>query len=509
MSRNELLLFKKETDAVGSNRGFIYQYLKTLVVWLKNYKEKKDIKIYCEVEDDIKEFDSQLKKVKYTQLKCYSSVLSLKHEDVQKSLYNFFVLFLIYDDYDGTFSFETNTAISTKDKLLADWALNEGRLELDTDLLEKCISETQEILINQFKIETTSYESKLSKQINNRQQSLSDETLSRTKKEKLTQEITELNNKLSEYREKAETISKKIKDKDTIKVFINRVQWKFSCVPPEDSMKALESEALQILESIIGKNKNSNIYFYRLFTEVSKKAVCSEIDNRVLDNQLLDIILAQTEDEIKAHISYSLIEELKKSFDESLTVGLDAVHAHLDKIEQKVDQISASNRSNNDSEEYTYVSLPHQEQEVINNFLDNEGNDYQSKLETKIQNMENVDDEIKLSLLEMGTEYRCKYLIHLEELKLNSSRAYQAVKILERKVQKICTSYTMGLKKVPQVDSNEFYQNLENKLEELLSDFNKEIIREGLKIDIDIVTGQMFHMAAKCSLRWNKEVKGI
>lgn len=91
MDKNELLLFKKPTDAVGANRGFFYQYLKTLVLWLKNYRNNKDINIYCEVEDDIKERNESIKRINYTQLKCYSSVLSLKNEDVQKSIYNFFI----------------------------------------------------------------------------------------------------------------------------------------------------------------------------------------------------------------------------------------------------------------------------------------------------------------------------------------------------------------------------------------------------------------------------------
>ncbi|MEJ9281443.1 hypothetical protein [Ureibacillus thermosphaericus] len=506
MSRNELLIFKKPTDAVGSNRGFIYQYLKTLVLWLKNYKENRNVKIYCEVEDDIKEkeINSTLKRVHYTQLKCYTSVLSLEHKDVQKSLYNFFILFLANEDYEGTFSFETNTAISSRDKLLASWALEEGRLELDQELLDKCISKTQEILLNQFEAEKNSYKSNLQKQIKNKENKITHETNSK-KIEQYTQEKNELANKLNNYEQKAEIICAEIANKETIKKFVNRIQWKFANIRAEDSMKVLEQEALDILHDILGTNKNHYIYFCRLLTEVSKKAVHNEEENRILDNELLRDILTETDDEINAQIS----EELVNKFQESLRAGLEGVHEHLDKIGEKIDQITSIGLPKKYLEEYSLVELPHQEPEIIDDFISRENNDHQSKLETKILKMENVDEDMKESLLEMGTEFRCRYLIHLEELRLNSTKAYNAVKILEKKVQKLCTRYTRGLSKRVQVDSSEFYDELEDKLELLLENFNDEIIKNGLKVDIDIVTGQMFHMAAKCSLRWHKEEQVI
>ena len=156
MNKNELLLFKKPTDAVGANRGFIYQYLKTLNLWLHNYRNNRDINIYCEVEDDIKEFEEKLQVINYKQLKCYSSVLSLKNEDVQKSLYNFFILYLMNKEYSGTFSFESNTAISSKDTLLSSWALEAGRIDLDYELFEKCKEKSRNILIDELEKAKTS-----------------------------------------------------------------------------------------------------------------------------------------------------------------------------------------------------------------------------------------------------------------------------------------------------------------------------------------------------------------
>jgi hypothetical protein len=43
---SELIIFKKDTDAVGTNRGFVYQYLKTLIQWLSNFTSGSDSVIY-------------------------------------------------------------------------------------------------------------------------------------------------------------------------------------------------------------------------------------------------------------------------------------------------------------------------------------------------------------------------------------------------------------------------------------------------------------------------------
>ena len=42
MSNLEFHVFKRNTDAIATNRGFYYQYLKTIKLWIDNYKNKKD-----------------------------------------------------------------------------------------------------------------------------------------------------------------------------------------------------------------------------------------------------------------------------------------------------------------------------------------------------------------------------------------------------------------------------------------------------------------------------------
>ncbi|PFC40641.1 hypothetical protein CN300_26260 [Bacillus thuringiensis] len=503
MIRNELLIFKKPTDAVGANRGFFYQYLKTLVLWVKNYRFNREVKIYCEVEDDIKEIEENYNRINYTQLKCYSSVLSLESSDVQKSLYNFFVLYLLNKDYDGTFAFETNTAVSRNDNLLSNWSLEAGRLELQEGLIEKCVSKTREILLNELDKTESSKKSQLRKKIKDKEERILKET-NQKKKEQYVQDKEKLEVELGEFPSKVNGFKAEITNNDQLNRFVNRIQWEFKSINTEDSLKALEEEVLNILRDILRTDKDPNIYFCRLLTEVSKKATKHEEENRMLDNELLKRILSETDDEIKAQTSQELIEK----WNESLKAGLDSVHEHLEKIEKNLEgKIDQLNVSKNYLEEYAFVELPYKESEEIQIFIDKEQNNNQSKLEEKIHRMENVEIDMKESFLEMGTEFRCRYLIYLEELKLNAAKAYKAVKVLESKVQVICTRHTRRLSKLTEIDSNDVYDELEEKLELLLNEFNKEQIKNGLKVDMDIVTGQMFHMAAKCSLRWHREVR--
>ncbi|MFE4039626.1 hypothetical protein [Priestia sp. YIM B13489] len=502
MEKNKLIIFKKPTDAVGPNRGFIYQYLKTLVLWINNYRHNKNMNIYCEVEDDIKESEENLKNINYTQLKCYGAVLSLKHEDVKKSLYNFFILFLMNDDYEGVFAFETNTSISRNDKLLSKWSLEAGRLDLHPDLMEESISKTKEILLEELEKAKITKESSLRKNIKDNQKKIPQEKNS-AKIEEYRGKIDKWETELEEYFLYLQELKAEIMDNENLKNFVNRVEWEFKRIKAEDSLKVLEAEALSVLRNILRAENDPNIYFCRLLTEVSKKATNEEESERMLNNDLFEQILKETDDEIKERISKELMEEWEKSLRE----GFNGVHGHLDKLEKKIDELGTINPQRSYLEEYAFVGLPHKEEEVIQAFLYNEKNDHQSKLKVKIDNMENTDLDTKISFLEMGTEYRCRYLIYLEELHLNSSNAYSAIKKLETKVQLLCTRHTMALSKASYVDSNDVYLELQDKLEALLEEFNFEMVKNGIKIDSDIVTGQMFHMAAKCSLKWHKEAR--
>lgn len=155
MSINKLYLFSKDTDATAALRGYHYQTLKTLETWLDNYLQKIDDEIYCDYEDDI--FQKALDgKVKFRQLKLYSSNFSFKSGEIKKCIAHFFMLH-IKTDYqfrEKEFIFEANTAIAGNYKnndaeLLKQWFQNQNNLS--RKLLSKCSKKVKSIISNYVK----------------------------------------------------------------------------------------------------------------------------------------------------------------------------------------------------------------------------------------------------------------------------------------------------------------------------------------------------------------------
>jgi len=84
---SKLHLFGKDTDAPDVIKGFKYQELKTLEVWLYNKVHGIDEHIYCDLEDDIFQRDLTSFKSTFKQLKLYSSKnFSFSSEEITKSL---------------------------------------------------------------------------------------------------------------------------------------------------------------------------------------------------------------------------------------------------------------------------------------------------------------------------------------------------------------------------------------------------------------------------------------
>lgn len=150
----DLHIFKKDTDAIFTNRGFLFQYVVTLNVWLQNYIEYNGKIIYCEVEDDIKQFDSSSSTINYTQIKCYSDSLSLNDEEIQKAIYNFFNLFLQYKTFENvSFVFISSTRPGPKDLLLNNWIKEKNNLGVE--LLDQCMQYVKGILHSFFNYDYT------------------------------------------------------------------------------------------------------------------------------------------------------------------------------------------------------------------------------------------------------------------------------------------------------------------------------------------------------------------
>ncbi|AKP53761.1 hypothetical protein [Cyclobacterium amurskyense] len=136
MELHKLFLFSKNTDAFAAQRGYNYQTLKTLEIWVSNFLNDIKEDIYCEFEEDIFQKDLLAQKLTFRQIKLYSSNFSFSSEEIKKCICHFFMLHvkLDYNDFSKQYVFETNTSIAQKylkndADLLREWFEYQNRLD--------------------------------------------------------------------------------------------------------------------------------------------------------------------------------------------------------------------------------------------------------------------------------------------------------------------------------------------------------------------------------------------
>ncbi|HED05645.1 MAG TPA: hypothetical protein ENI61_03045, partial [Ignavibacteria bacterium] len=279
--------FAKDTDAPDVNKGFKYQELKTLEVWLYNKVYGIDEHIYCDFEEDIFQRDLKNYKSTFKQLKLYSSKnFSFSSEEITKSLAHFFMLF-VKGEYlmdEPLFIFETNTSIAGRKgdndaDLLAEWASNQDNLS--DELVVKCTSKLKSIIDRYIKEQ---YE-KIDKAGKN----------------------TEL------------LIAKEVYDNlpnETWKVFTKSIRWVFAGISSETAIEISVQNSLDLISQLpfpIRKDEYS-LVFDRLRGIVGDKSMQSDPYNRVLTNELLDIQLLRLgskDDKIYLE-SYELWKDVKE-----------------------------------------------------------------------------------------------------------------------------------------------------------------------------------------------------
>ncbi|MBS4203530.1 dsDNA nuclease domain-containing protein [Lederbergia citrea] len=510
MTTNELIIFKKDTDAPGSNRGFVYQYLKTLLLWLDNYKNKKDITIFCEVDDDIKEINLMEQTVKFTQLKCYSTALNINSEEIKKSFYNYFLLHLIYEDYEGEYVFETNTHISNRDTIIENWMTHQGALHTNKEIRNVCIKKTKEILREVFVGEKKSMERAIEKKITTRQAKV--ESASK-ESEELLQEIERLDKELEALLNLATIFEGKINDNEIMQDFTNRIAWVFESIDAVQSIEVLKELVNEELKSLSKEENRIDLHFGRLLTEINFKAVKEKREQRFLDNNLLEKILGETDDVIRSGID----KEVLKGFDIlglKIDQGFSSVNQNISDSENRIRQDidSLGNRlenqfqSSSNEADYHLFEMPIVEPEEVEKFIKQENNEEQSKLEMKFHKIEGLDEEIRNNLLQTATELRCRYLLYLQRLTFqNFHREYDEIRKLEKKIEGICNDAVIELQLDSEISSARFYLAFKKDLTLALKEFNEQMKIKKFVVDTEVVYGQMFHMAAKCFLRWHRE----
>ncbi|PEZ01338.1 hypothetical protein CN326_21545 [Bacillus sp. AFS018417] len=476
MEQNELLLFDKfkpNTDAVQTNRGFLYQYLKTLKSWLISAIDESGNVIYCETEDDIKEVNSKLHTIKFTQIKCYSSNLGTNDEEIEKSIYNFFILSNIYSKYNGTFLFETNTKIKRNDNLLKEWCQNQE--DMSPEIFKKCKYRVAEVIL---KVIEQKKESAI-KALNNKIDEL------KKKDEDFTVELKELETKITVTEQEYTLLINKIKSEAFLEAFTKSIKWVFEKVEGETAVQLLKEECLALLKQYI--NSYSFLLLTRLLSEIYFRSCNTEVEERRLDKQLLDKIIDESEEEMLKRTD----QDIKNSLQE-ISGKLEEMHRFMgrefDYIKERLPEKPILSP--------VLYDLPFYDGKKIDSFLSIESNSNQSKLESKIKKM-NLQEDDESDLIAIATRFRCRYLLYLEQLQLNGLETeYNELKSLEETVKHECFEAKLMIEDEENFNSFRFWTEFKKKL---------ELFAKSKKIDdSSIVHAQMYQMAAECPLRWNK-----
>lgn len=281
MINKDIFLFKKNTEAIATNRGFYYQYLITLNNWIDLYLSNSNAKIFCELEDDIYELDKKNKKQSFTQVKAYSEGFRFNSPEIKKTLLNFFMLFLQYkDEYNGNFSFHTNAGTKINaGKFLKNWEENQTNISY----VQKHFLEDTRILLHKYIL---SERSKKEKNITD------------------TATLLKINNSYDQL--------KKYLLSDLLKTFVTRIRWTFLDVSTKEAIDIIITEISKKIEKLPNYGNLKKLIFARLLSEVYTRSTKEKENERQLDKQLIDDILKESKDEIESNIHAS-IETLKDS----------------------------------------------------------------------------------------------------------------------------------------------------------------------------------------------------
>lgn len=267
-----LKYFAVDTDAPSTNRGLLFQYLIVLKKWIENYILGIDNPIYVEVDDDIKEVGGKLI---FTQVKSYSSNFNLNSDEIKKSLYNFFILFVqngIAKNIE--FYFVTNTSVSKNEKLLNAWIGDEDFK--DTQLKNK----VKYRLCNILKAE-----------------------VNRRKGNNLSRHV-DSKDKINSAANKLLTIIQS----DAINDFIDNIKWSFDDEDPNKSILKTKFQIKQMLSNPKFKSKTTSILESVLLSEIYYRAQYPNKEDRVLTYSTMDLLLERTEDDLKHSIKYEFLE---------------------------------------------------------------------------------------------------------------------------------------------------------------------------------------------------------
>ncbi|NFG68121.1 hypothetical protein FC820_07200 [Clostridium sporogenes] len=473
MKKNGVYLFEKNTDAVGTNRGLLYQYLITLKDWINNYISKNDQDIFCEFEDDIKEVRTLANEVVFKQIKNYNSPFNINSEEIGKSLYNFYMLYLKYKEkFKIQFYFITNSHISRQDSILTKWSKR-------TDII-LVKNEVAKILSNKVILEKNNKINALDNRIKKYSENF----------KKNTNKIDEANKKKKKVEENAIELIEKINNYSTITEFIECVFFEFKNQECDYSVQALKDEILINLSKIDKCKGMNNIYFSRFLSEVNQKSCVSNTYDRALTIDLFEEILKETISEIGENTKDEFIEMVTNNF-ENINNKLDKVNENISELNKKV--LGSTIIKNN-------ISLPIYSDDQLKYIIETDGNS--SHLEEKIKKI-GMDEEDTGYLINSAQNTRCRYLLYKEELKKNNlNEELSALQSLEGILRRVCFEKVQEYTYKLDFNSRQFWYKLIGELKKIT--IENELFLE-YKFQDDIIYGQMYEIAAQCPLRWHKK----
>lgn len=284
--------FKTDTDAVDTNKGFYYQYLVTIVDWLDNYLNKNDVDIYCETEDDIKAEDLKNKKVTFTQVKAYAKDFDIKAEEVQKSILNFFHLYVEYrnNGFTPEFIFLTSSGFSGDffDNVTSGACLS--KTEKD-----KCIKTVKDILYSKYETKSNKRIAPIDKQI----KEVNDFIDERPKPKGSSKKAVEKRKKsIREYNVQIKHIDKELDDlKEFIKTnlddFISKIKWVADNKVKDESISDLLDNINSKIASVKGFELDLSTAYAHLIKKVLIASQSINIEDRKLNRVFIDSLIEE------------------------------------------------------------------------------------------------------------------------------------------------------------------------------------------------------------------------
>lgn len=486
---SELHIFEKNTDAISVNRGFYYQVIKTMEKWLDNYTSKNKSKIYCETEDDIKSISST-GELTYSQIKCYSSDFTLNSLEIKKTLFNSFSLHVKYKTLCKTFKYETNS--SSSDEILTKWSKDKGLI--DSTLFAECRKLTHEIIQNEYKAQKDSKIAVAGKKI---------ETLKKKKpktsknQDKIKLEIHVLENEktlISDTYVRSEHILN-----DELDYFIKKIVWEFGSVEPETAVSEVVINCYARIQGIKEFKMVPKLIYGRLISEIYKRSKEQAIEDRLLDDTNLEIIIQESEEELKNNSDQEILNHITTGIDKLSTKIEGVQEVLLNAINDKVPVIEKTLLLEFKSEDEI-------EKIKIDELLNDAISEHQSNLERKIKEI-NLETASEDTIIKYATELRCSYLIYLEELRLKKLTVeYEILKKLEKEVRHECIMSVCTILEKEDFNSKEFWTEFKKNLTDLISRHSQF---SGIKLDPSFVFAQMYQIAAECHLKWRKEVHNV